>query len=277
MPFGLIPSCDTGIPPKPNSRIAQPFPLRGPRYGKGIVRFLYFLLLIFSDLSFSAPPVPLPFLMEHDYDPNIDLFGGGNYETSDDNLILYSMVAAEGMGKLKRIQSAKENLERLINPVALSQLRAPAEMQKQLYLVLFWLSQAYDAEASPQELLGEICRRGQTTPTQSDETLQEVLLYNFHVAQHLGVTDFQGEIRLGQGRPPAIRENDDNPDNRLAFAIPILPPDRFPQIAHELFNYELFDGPLPKASSSDLAPSQIEFAQRLIARGLLPADALKNH
>ena len=224
----------------------------------------------------AAPPIPLPFYMEHDYDPNIDLFGGGNYATPDDNLILDSMVAAEGMGKLKRVQNAKEHLERLVNRANLSRLSAPAEMQKQLYLVLFWLSQAYDAEASPQQMLEEICRPGQASPNQSDETLQEVLLFNFHVAQHLGVTDFQGEIRLGQGRPPAVKENDDNPDNRLAFAIPILPPDRFPQIAHELFNYELFDGPLPKASSADLAPSQIEFAQRLIQRGLLPADALKN-
>jgi len=214
--------------------------------------------------------------MEHDYDPNTDLFGGGNYETPDDNLILDSMVAAQGMGKLKRIQNAKENLVRLTSPATLSQLRAPVEMQKQLYLVLFWLSQAYDAEASPQEMLDEICRRGQTSPGKSDETLAEVLLYNFHVAQHLGVTNFQGQIRLGLGRPPAVRENDNNPDNRLAFAIPILPPDRFPQIAHELFNYELFDGSLPKAPSQDLAPSQIEFAQRLIQRGLLPADALKN-
>ena len=55
----------------------------------------------------------------------------------------------------------------------------------------------------------------------------------------------------------------------------LLPPDRFPQVAHLLFNYELFDGPLPKANSSTLAPSQIEFAQKLISRGLLPANALQ--
>ncbi|NBS54061.1 hypothetical protein EBT23_00565 [bacterium] len=219
--------------------------------------------------------MPLPFLIEHDYDANTDLFGGGNYETPDDNLILDSMAAAEGMGKLKRIEIAKENLQKLLNPAALNQLRAPAEMQKQLYLVLFWLAQAYDAEASPQEMLDELCRNGDNPPTEVQATLKEVLLYNFHVAQHLGVTSFQGQVKLGQGRPAPVQETDDNPDNRLAFAIPILPPDRFPQVAHQLFNYELFDGPLLKAPAAQLAPSQIEFAQKLIARGLLQKDSLQ--
>ena len=222
----------------------------------------------------AAPPVPLSFLIEHEYDANTDLFGGGNYETPDDNLILDSMTAAEGMGKLKRIEIAKENLEKLLNPAALNQLRAPAEMQKQLYLVLFWLAQAYDAEASPQEMLEELCRKGDNPPTEAQNTLKEVLLYNFHLAQHLGAVSLQGQVKLGQGRPAPIQETDDNPDNRLAFAIPILPPDRFPEVGHELFNYELFDGALPKAPSQDLAPSQIEFAQKLIARGLLPPNAL---
>ena len=224
--------------------------------------------------SQAAPPVPVTFLIQHDYDANIDLFGGGNYMTPDDNLILDSMTAAQGMSKLKRIEIAKENLEKLLNPAALSQLRAPAQMQKQLYLVLFWLAQAYDAEASPQEMLEELCRTSDTPPTEAQTTLKEVLLYNFHIAQHLGITSFQAQVKLGQGRPPVIPENDDNPQNRLAFAIPILPPDRFPQVAHQLFNYELFDGPLPKAPSKELAPSQIEFAQKLIARGLLPPNAL---
>jgi len=237
---------------------------------------LILLSLVFCFSSRSAPPVPVPFLIQHDYDANTDLFGGGNYMTPDDNLILDSMTAAEGMSKLKRIENAKENLTRLLDPLTLGRLRAPVEMEKQLYLILFWLCQAYDAEASPQEMMDELCHPSASSLNEASATLKEVLLFNFHVAQHLGVTDFQGQIKLGQGRPPAVRENDDNPDNRLAFAIPILPPDRFPQIAHELFNYELFDGSLPKAPSQDLAPSQTEFAQRLIQRGLLPADALKN-
>ena len=232
------------------------------------------LLLFWGEAARSAPPVPLPFLIQHDYDSNVDLFGGGNYMTPDDNLILDSMTAAEGMGKLKRIEIAKENLQKLLNPAALNQLRAPGEMQKQLYLVLFWLAQAYDAEASPQEMLEELCRNGDTPPTEAQTTLKEVLLYNFHVAQHLGAVSFKGQVKLGQGRPAPVEENDDNSDNRLAFAIPILPPDRFPQVAHQLFNYELFDGSLPKAPSKDLAPSQIEFAQKLITRGLLPPNAL---
>lgn len=236
---------------------------------------LILVSLVFCFSSRSAPPVPVPFLIQHDYDANIDLFGGGNYMTPDDNLILDSMTAAEGMGKLKRIEIAKENLEKLLNPAALNQLRAPAQMQKQLLLVLFQLCQAYDAEASPQELLEELCRTGDNPPTEMQITLKDVLLYNFHVAQHLGVTSFQAQVKLGQGLAPAIPENDQNPDNRLALPIPILPPDRFPQVAHQLFNYELFDGPIPKAPSADLAPSQIEFAQKLISRGLLPPDALQ--
>jgi hypothetical protein len=224
----------------------------------------------------AAPSVPVTFLIQHDYDPNIDLFGGGNYLTPDDNLILDSMTAAQGMSKLKRIEIAKENLQKVLTPATLNQLRAPAQMQKQLLLVLYWLCQAYDAEASPQEMLEELCRNGDSPPTELQTTLKEVLLYNFHVAQHLGVTSFQAQVKLGQGLPPMIPENDQNPDNRLAFAVPILPPDRFPQVAHQLFNYELFDGALPKAASADLAPSQVEFAQKLIARGLLSPDALKS-
>ncbi|NDA26744.1 MAG: hypothetical protein EBZ05_07905 [Verrucomicrobia bacterium] len=202
--------------------------------------------------------------------------GGRNYLTPDDNLILASMTAAQGMDKLRRVEIAKENLQRLLNPVTLQQLQAPREMEMQLYLVLFWLAQAFDAEASPGEMLEELCRSGDKAPTEAQATLREVLLYNFHVAQHLGITSFQAQVKLGQGRPPVIPENDDNPQNRLALAVPILPPDRFPEVAHQLFNYELFDGPLPKAPAAELAPSQTEFARKLITRGLLPAEALKS-
>ncbi len=225
----------------------------------------------------ATPPTPLPFLLQQPYDENYDLFGGRNYLTSDDNLILDSMSAAQGLSKLKRIEVAKENLEKLLNPVALNQLRAPADMQRQLLLVLFWLCQAYDAEASPQETLEEVCRDGDNPPTEAQITLKEVLLYNFHVAQHLGVTSFQAQVKLGQGLAPAIPENDNNPQNRFALPIPILPPDRFPQVAHQLFNYELFDGPLPQAPPAGLAPSQIEFAQKLVSRGLLAPDTLQPH
>jgi hypothetical protein len=196
--------------------------------------------------------------------------------TPDDNLILDSMTAAQGMSKLKRVEIAKENLEKLLNPAALNQLRAPAQMQKQLLLVLYWLCQAYNAEASAQEMLEEICRTGDNPPTELQSTLKEVLLFNFHVAQHLGVTSFQAQVKLGQGLPPVIPEADDNPQNRLALAIPILPPDRFPQVAHQLFNYELFDGSLPPATPTELASSQIEFAKKLIARKILSPDALQN-
>ena len=239
---------------------------------------MFFEVLFFVSffcLSASAtPPVPVSFQIQHDYDASIDLFGGGNYLTPDDNLILDSMSAAQGLSKLKRIGVSKQNLENLLNPATLNQLRAPAEMQRQLLLVLFWLCQAYDAEASPKEILEELCRNGDNPPTEAQSTLKEVLLYNFHVAQHLGVTSFQAQVKLGQGQAPPIPEVDDNPQNRLAIPIPILPADRFPQVAHQLFNYELFDGPLPQAPSAQLAPSQIEFAQKLIARGLLPPNAL---
>lgn len=241
------------------------------------MRWLH-MFLAFGPAVFcwAAPPAPLPFILQTPYDENYDLFGGGNYLTPDDNLILASMTAAQGMDKLRRVEVAKENLQRLLNPVTLQQLQAPREMEKQLYLVLFWLAQAFDAQASPREMLEELCRSGENAPTETQATLREVLLYNFHVAQHLGITSFQAQVKLGQGRPPVIPENDDNPQNRLAQAIPILPPDRFPEVAHQLFNYELFDGPLPKASTTELAPSQIEFARKLIARGLLPPAALQS-
>jgi hypothetical protein len=233
-----------------------------------------FLLFLTSAGIHAAPPVALPFLLQQPYDENYDLLGGRNYLTPDDNLILDSMTAAEGMSKLKRVETAKENLVRLLNPTTLNQLKAPVEMQKQLYLVLFWLARANDAQVSVEELLEELCRDGDNPPTEAQTTLKEVLLYNFHIAQHLGVTSFQAQVKLGQGQPPVIPETDDNPRNRLAFVIPILPPDRFPQVAHQLFNYELFDGPLPQALSAQLAPSQVEFAQKLISRGLLPPNSL---
>jgi hypothetical protein len=81
-------------------------------------------------------------------------------------------------------------------------------------------------------------------------------------------------VKLAQGLTPLI--NKGAWEGRHAHAIPILPPDHFPSLAHQLFNYEIFAGPLPRASSLNLAPSQVEFAQRLISRGLLPADALKS-
>jgi hypothetical protein len=62
--------------------------------------------------------VPLPFLLQQPYDENYDLFGGRNYLTEDDNLILDSMTAAQGLSKLKRVEIPKENLEKPLNPAA---------------------------------------------------------------------------------------------------------------------------------------------------------------
>ena len=145
--------------------------------------------------------------------------------------------------------------------------------QKQLLLALYWMAEADDAEADVEEVLQEICRQGQAQPTEQNATLAEVLLYNFRTAQSLGVLGFQGQVKLAQGRAPVITKGPWQ--NQRAHAVPILPPDRFPQVAHQLYNYEIFAGPLPRASSTDLAPSQTEFAQRLISRGLLSPDALK--
>ena len=166
----------------------------------------------------AAPPVPLSTLLQEPYDENYDLFGGRNYLTPDDNLILDSMTAAEGMSKMKRVEIAKENLQRLLQPTTLNALKAPVEMERQLYLVLFWLARADDAQASAEELLDELCRDGDNPPTEAQSTLKEVLLYNFHVAQHLGVTSFQGQVKLGQGRPVPVPEDDNNSQNRLALS-----------------------------------------------------------
>jgi len=99
--------------------------LLGARAWKiGIGGFVGLGLLVSSKFVVAAPPVPVTFLIQHDYDANIDLFGGGNYLTPDDNLILDSMTAAQGMSKLKRVEIAKENLEKLLNP---ADSRAPVE------------------------------------------------------------------------------------------------------------------------------------------------------
>ena len=240
-------------------------------------RFACFFCALFLVLSFSeaksSPPLVIPYTP--DYGGDYDLFGGENYLTSDDGLMLESLTASHGMSMLKKTQVAMERLRNLTDPLRLAKLRAPVEMQRELYLTLYWLAEADMAEADVQQVLQEISRRGRDQATPADTTMAEVLLYNFHLARHLGILGFPGLVKLAQALPPVISENDGNDQNRLAFAVSILPPERFPEVAHQLFNYEIFDGALPKAHTPTLAPSQIEFAQKLISRGLLPADALK--
>jgi len=235
--------------------------------------FLFALCFLLLRTSHANPPVVLPYTP--DYDGDYDLFGGENYMTNDDNLMLYSLTASHGMSLLEKTQAAMTNLKRLTDPLLLAKLRAPTEMQRQLYLILYWLGEADMANADVQEVLQEISRRGQPQATPADATMAEVLLFNFHTARHLGVLGFPGLVKLAQALPPTVTENDNNDQNRLAFSIPVLPATQFPSISHQLFNYEIFDGSLPRATSATLTPSQIEFAQKLISRGLLPPDSLK--
>ena len=234
--------------------------------------FIVFLVLFLSHSVESAPPLVLP--LNPAYQDQYGLFGGYSC-TWDDDLMLDSMTASASMNVLKKTEAAMENLRRLTDPLVLAKLSAPGGMAKNLLLTLYWLAEADMAGASVEQVLQEISRRGRDQATPADSTMAEVLLFNYHTARHLGVLSFSCLVQLGQGLPPSIPESDNNPDNRLAFAIPILPPDRFPQVAHQLFNYELFDGPLPKSTSRTLAPSQIEFAKKLISRGLLPPNALQ--
>jgi len=223
-------------------------------------------------LTQSAPPLVLP--LNPYFQDEYGLFGGLTL-TWDDDLMLDSMTASASMNVLKKTEAAMENLRRLTDPVLWAKLSAPGGMQRNLLLTLYWLAEADMAGADVEQVLQEISRRGQDQATPADTTMAEVLLFNYHTARHLGVLNFTSLVKLGQGLPPSIPESDNNPDNRIAFPIPILPPDRFTQVAHQLFNYELFDGPLPKATASSLAPSQIEFAKKLISRGLLPPNALQ--
>ena len=234
--------------------------------------FIVFLVLFLSHSVESAPPLVLP--LNPAYQDQYGLFGGYSC-TWDDDLMLDSMTASASMNVLKKTEAAMENLRRLTDPLVLAKLSAPGGMAKNLLLTLYWLAEADMAGASVEQVLQEISRRGRDQATPADSTMAEVLLFNYHTARHLGVLSFSCLVQLGQGLPPSIPESDNNPKNRLAFPIPILPPDRFPQVAHQLFNYELFDGPLPKSTSRTLAPSQIEFAKKLISRGLLPPNALQ--
>jgi hypothetical protein len=233
---------------------------------------LIFLISPFLQTGHSAPPLVLP--LNPFYQDQYGLFGGWSI-SGDDELVLDSMTASASMNVLKKTEAAMENLRKLTDPLVLAKLSAPGGMAKNLLLTLYWLAEADMAGADVEQVLQEISRRGRDQATPADSTMAEVLLFNYHTARHLGVLSFSSLVSLGQGLPPSIPESDNNPDNRLAFAIPVLPPDRFPQVAHQLFNYELFDGPLPKSTSTTLAPSQIEFAKKLISRGLLPPDALK--
>ena len=235
--------------------------------------FFFAGCLCFFLSAWANPPLVIPYAP--DYGGDYDLFGGENYLTSDDGLMLESLTATHGMSMLKKTQLAMERLRTLTDPLRLAKLSAPVEMQKEIYLTLYWLAEADMAESDVQQVLQEISRRGRDQATPADTTMAEVLLYNFHLARHLGILGFPGLVKLAQALPPVISENDGNDQNRLAFAVSILPPERFPEVAHQLFNYEIFDGALPKAHTPTLAPSQIEFAQKLISRGLLPVDALK--
>ena len=239
------------------------------------MRYLSLLLLLicsFLQTGRSAPPLVLP--LNPAYQDQYSLFGGYSC-TWDDDLMLDSMTASASMNVLKKTEAAMENLRRLTDPLVLAKLSAPGGMAKNLLLTLYWLAEADMAGASVEQVLQEISRRGRDQATPADSTMAEVLLFNYHTARHLGVLSFSCLVHLGQGLPPSIPESDNNPDNRLAFAIPVLPTDRFPQVAHQMFNYELFDGPLPKSTSTTLAPSQIEFAKKLISRGILPPNALQ--
>lgn len=237
-------------------------------------RFLFLAGLAWGSTVQAGPPSPQPFLLQQSHDANYDLFGGENYLTPDDNLMLDSMASAEGMGMLRRVDQARENLRRLLAPALWTRLQAPVEMERQLYLVVYWLARGCDAGAPPADLLDEILHSEAFGSEPMADTTREVLLYNFHLAQHLGILGFPGLAKMGQGLPPSVPESDDNPENRMVYVIPVLPSDRFPPVAHQLFNYEFFDGPLPRAPATQLAPSQIEFAQKLIARGLLSPNAL---
>jgi len=235
---------------------------------------LVLLLLIcpFLQMAHTAPPLVLP--LNPTYQDQYGLFGG--YSSSyDDDLMLDSMTASASMNVLKKTEAAMENLRKLTDPLVCAKLSAPSGMQRNLLLTLYWLAEADMAGADVEQVLQEISRRGRDQATPADSTMAEVLLFNYHTARHLGVLSFVALEKLGQGLSPSIPESDNNPDNRLAFAVPALPPDRFPQVAHQLFNYELFDGPLPRSASTTLAPSQIEFVQKLISRGLLPPNALQ--
>ena len=233
---------------------------------------LTFLLLSNAPFIRAATPPVLP--LNPNFQDDYGLFGGLTIAGFDD-LMLDSMTASASMNVLKKTEAAMENLRRLTDPVLWAKLSAPGGMQRNLLLTLYWLAEADMAGADVEQVLQEISRRGHDQATPADSTMAEVLLFNYHTARHLGVLSFASLVKLGQGLPPSVPESDNNPVNRLAFPIPILPPDRFPQVAHQLFNYELFDGPLPKATASSLAPSQIEFAKKLIARGLLPPNALQ--
>ena len=233
---------------------------------------LLLLICPFLQTGHSAPPLVLP--LNPSYQDQYGLFGGYSC-TFDDELMLESMTASASMNVLRKTEAAMENLRRLTDPLVMAKLSTPGGMAKNLLLTLYWLAEADMAGADVEQVLQEISRRGRDQATPADSTMAEVLLFNYHTARHLGVLSFSCLVKLGQGLPPSIPESDNNPDNRLAFAVPILPPDRFPQVAHQLFNYELFDGPLPRSTSHTLAPSQIEFAKKLISRGLLPPNALQ--
>ena len=184
------------------------------------MRYLSLLLLLicsFLQTGRSAPPLVLP--LNPYYQDTYGLFGGLSY-SYDDDLMLDSMTASASMNVLKKTEAAMENLRKLTDPLVCAKLSAPGGMQRNLLLTLYWLAEADMAGADVEQVLQEISRRGYNQATPADSTMAEVLLFNYHTARHLGILSFSCLVQLGQGLPPSIPESDNNPDNRLAFAIP---------------------------------------------------------
>ncbi|NBS50677.1 MAG: hypothetical protein EBS97_08785, partial [Verrucomicrobia bacterium] len=144
------------------------------------------------------------------YQDEYGLFGGLSY-SYDDDLMLDSMTASASMNVLKKTEAAMENLRKLTDPLVMAKLSAPAGMQRNLLLTLYWLAEADMAGADVDQVLQELSRRGRDQATPADATMAEVLHFNYHTARHLGILDFASLEKLGQGLPPSIPESDNNP------------------------------------------------------------------
>ncbi|NDB97023.1 MAG: hypothetical protein EBZ78_12845, partial [Verrucomicrobia bacterium] len=73
------------------------------------------LLFVAWGCCLAAPPLVIPYTP--DYGGDYDLFGGENYLTSDDGLMLESLTATHGMSMLKKTELAMEKLRNLTDPL----------------------------------------------------------------------------------------------------------------------------------------------------------------
>ena len=188
--------------------------------------FIVFFSFFFSHSVESAPPLVLP--LNPSYQDQYGLFGGLSL-TWDDDLLLDSMTASASMNVLKKTEAAMKNLRRLTDPLVCAKLSAPAGMQRNLLLTLYWLAEADMAGASVEQVLQEISRRGRDQPPpQTPPWLKSSSLTTTPLATSV-FSASPASSNLAKASPPPSPNRTTIPTTASPSPFPSSPPTAFPK------------------------------------------------